>query len=84
MFHHTRNTAATILRGGGMDADDAMKITGHLTHAVLDRYNLGDVAKLRERLSQSRQYVRKLTTGRKVVPLHRTDTDADADQRVTG
>src|SRR5262249_26474527 len=74
VFHHTRNTAATNLRGGGMDEDDAMKITGHLTHAVFDRYNLGDVEKLRERLALSRQYVRKLATGRKVVPLHQRDT----------
>jgi integrase len=82
VFHHTRNTAATNLWGGGMDEDDAMKITGHLTHAVFDRYNLGDVEKLRERLAASRGYVRKLTTARKIVPLHRGETAAE--QRVAG
>ena len=36
-----------------MEEADAM-ITGHLTHVVFDRYNLGDVEKLRERLAASR------------------------------
>ena len=57
-----------------------MKITGHLADAVYDRYNLGDVEKLRERLAASRSSVRKLT-GRKVVPLHPRDT---VEQRASG
>ena len=53
-FHHTRNTAATNLRAGGMDEGDAMKVTGHQTAHVFRHYDLGDVAALRARLSAAR------------------------------
>ena len=47
VFHHTRNTAATNLRAGGMDEADAMKITGHQTAHVFRHYDLGNIEVLR-------------------------------------
>ncbi len=43
VFHHTRNTAATNLRAGGMDEADVMEITGHTTSHVFRHYDIGDV-----------------------------------------
>ena len=71
VFHHTRNTAATNLRAGGMEESDAMKITGHTTAHVFRHYDIGDVETLRDRLSRSRAYAQRLPrTGTKVTPLH--------------
>ena len=61
VFHHTRNTAATNLRAGGMDEADAMKITGHQTAHVFRHYDIGNVEALRERLTRSRATVARLT-----------------------
>src|SRR5438093_8981168 len=65
VFHCTRSTFATDARAGGMSEGDAMAVGGWKTRAVFDRYDLGDVEALRERLAASR--------GRrgKVVPLRR-------------
>lgn len=54
VFHHTRNTAATNLRAGGMEEADAMKITGHTTSHVFLHYDIGNVDVLRERLACAR------------------------------
>ena len=61
MFHHTRNTAATNLRAGGMDEADAMKITGHQTAHVFRHYDIGNTEALREWLTRSRATVARLT-----------------------
>jgi integrase len=81
-FHHTRNTAATNLRTGGMDEADAMKITGHQTAHVFRHYDLGNVEALRERLAKSRDYVRRLPTTPKVRRLDEARKSATAEQRV--
>ena len=81
-FHHTRNTAATNLRAGGLDEADAMRITGHQTAHVFRHYDLGDVNVLRERLARSRAYVRSLRAKSNVTPLRPAATAAE--QRVAG
>ena len=73
--HHTRNTAATNLRAGGMDEADAMKITGHQTSRVFRHYDLGNVDVLRERLARARSYARSLPTTPKVTPISATATE---------
>jgi len=54
VFHCTRSTAATDLRAGGMSESDCMAVGGWRTRSVFDRYNLGDVEALRERLTTAR------------------------------
>jgi len=64
VFHHTRNTAATNLRAGGMEEADAMKITGHQTAHVFRHYDIGDVEVLRDRLARSRATIAQLGKAR--------------------
>jgi integrase len=79
VFHHTRNTAATNLRAGGMEEADAMLVTGHTTTHVFKHYNLGNVEALRARLSKAR------ATSRKVASLRsRASRGDNASQRVAG
>jgi integrase len=79
VFHHTRNTAATNLRAGGMDEADAMKITGHQTAHVFRHYDIGNVEALRERLSRSRAAVARLTKD-----ATKTTAESTPGQRVAG
>ena len=67
MFHHTRNSAATNLRAGGLDEADATKIAGHQTAHVFCRYDLGDV--LRARLSAAQACAANLPAAPAVTPL---------------
>jgi integrase len=60
VFHHTRNTAATDLRAGGMEEADVMKITGHQTAHVFRHYDLGNPEALRSRLTQARATITSL------------------------
>ena len=62
VFHHTRNSAATNLRAGGMEEADAMKITDHTTTHVFRHYDVGDVEALRERLARAREQKRARPT----------------------
>jgi integrase len=55
VFHHTRNTAATNLRAGGVDEADCMKVGGWKTAHVFKHYDLGNVDALRERLARARK-----------------------------
>jgi integrase len=63
VFHHTRNTAATDLRAGGMDEADVMRVGGWKSRHVFDHYDLGDVDALRQRLTQARAKVVRLQGG---------------------
>jgi integrase len=60
VFHHTRNTAATNLRAGGMDEADCMKVGGWKTAHVFKHYDLGNVDALRARLSAARARAAKV------------------------
>jgi integrase len=75
VFHHTRNTAVTNLRAGGMQVEDAMQITGHQTSHVFRHYDLGNVEALRSRLADARSASRQVAALRK---------RGSASQRVAG
>jgi integrase len=61
VFHNTRNTAATDLRAGGLVEADVMAIGGWKTANVFRHYDLGNVEALRERLTQARAKVARIT-----------------------
>ena len=60
-----------------MDGADAMKITGQQTAHVFRHYDIGNVEALRERLTQSRAAVTRLTKAKE-------RAESSAAQRVAG
>jgi integrase len=48
LFHDFRRTCARDLIRSGVDETVAMRITGHKTHSIFDRYNITDMDDLRE------------------------------------
>jgi integrase len=59
-FHDLRHTAVTNMRRAGVDPLTAMKITGHKTMAVFQRYNSFDKDDLRQAAAQQHQFITNL------------------------
>jgi integrase len=59
-FHDLRHTAVTNMRRAGVDPLTAMKITGHKTMAVFQRYNSFDEDDLRQAAAQQHQFITNL------------------------
>lgn len=56
IFHDLRRSAARNLIRSGVSRSVAMKITGHLTEAMFERYNITDEADLREAMQKVTQH----------------------------
>jgi len=56
LFHDFRRTCARDLIRSGVDETVAMRITGHKTRSIFDRYNVTDTDDLREAMLSVEKY----------------------------
>ena len=61
-FHDLRHTFNTIMRKAGVDRSVIMKITGHKTMAMFERYNTVDSADARSAMTQFETHLQNQTT----------------------
>lgn len=60
LFHDLRRSAARNLRRAGVPESTCMKITGHKTRALFERYNIHDVTDQKEAGKLAEKYLRGL------------------------
>jgi integrase len=71
VFHNMRHSAVTNLVNSGTPAHEAMRVSGHATRSMLDRYSIGTEDATRAALQRQTVYLADLRTRgrRKVIPL---------------
>ena len=71
VIHNLRHTAVTNLVNSGTPAHEPMRVSGHRTRSMLDRYSIGTDDETRAALKRQTTYTAELRTRvqRKVIPL---------------
>ncbi len=69
--HDMRRSAIRNFRKAGVSESDGMKLSGHKTRSVYDRYDIIDEEDSRQAMQQAQNYLRQ-EAARKVIPLKRT------------
>ena len=71
VFHNTRHTAVTNLVNGGTPTHEAMRVSGHATRSIFDRYSIGSEDETRAALRRQTEYTAELRRrrARKIIPL---------------
>ena len=68
--HDMRRSAIRNFRKAGLSESDGMKLSGHKTRAVYDRYDIIDDEDSRQAMRRAQEYTKQEAT-RKVIPLKR-------------
>jgi integrase len=68
--HDTRRSMIRNFRKAGLSENEGMRLSGHQTRAVYDRYDIHDDQDAREAMRRAQDYVRT-EAARKVIPLRR-------------
>ena len=69
LLHDARRCAARNLIDAGVSQKVAMKITGHLTPAMFERYDIRNNDDVRAAIRRQSEYLAELSNRRKVVPI---------------
>jgi integrase len=68
--HDMRRSAIRNFRKAGLSESDGMKLSGHRTRSVYDRYDIIDETVSREAMKKAQAYAKR-ESGRKIVPMKR-------------
>ena len=68
--HDMRRSAIRNFRKAGISENEGMKLSGHKTRSVYDRYDIGDEEDSREAMRKAQAYNRR-ERERKVIPIRK-------------